>query len=113
MHEFRLCGTAAADSSTCSGQSSLCTEEEEETSTSQWQVDEEFSPEAHQSRRAPVNYEGDDETSMAELTYKTKKSSTENGNRDQQKVIFLSQGFAYRCTRVIGYHVGLVTSPLF
>ncbi|XP_038868658.1 endosome-associated-trafficking regulator 1-like [Salvelinus namaycush] len=85
-HAFGLSGTAAAaDSSTYSGQSSLCTEEEE-TSSSLWQVDEEFSPEAHQSRRAPVNYEGDDETSMAELTYKTKKSSTENGNRDQQKL---------------------------
>nr|XP_046203890.1 endosome-associated-trafficking regulator 1-like isoform X1 [Oncorhynchus gorbuscha] len=84
-HEFRLCGTAAADSSTCSGQSSLCTEEEEDTSLSVWQVDEEFSPKAPQYRSAPVNYEGDDETSMAELSYKTKKSSTENGHRGQQK----------------------------
>lgn len=90
VHEFRLCGTAAADSSTYSGQSSLCTEEEEDTSLSVWQVDEEFSPKAPQYRRAPVNYEGDDETSMAELSYKTKKSSTENGHRDQQKVIFVS-----------------------
>ncbi|XP_014027552.1 endosome-associated-trafficking regulator 1 isoform X1 [Salmo salar] len=86
VHEFRLCGTAAADSSTYSGQSSLCTEEEEDTSLSVWQVDEEFSPKAPQYRRAPVNYEGDDETSMAELSYKTKKSSTENGHRDQQKL---------------------------
>lgn len=89
-HEFGLCGTAAADSSTYSGQSSLCTEEEEDTSLSVWQVDEEFSPKAPQYRSAPVNYEGDDETSMAELSYKTKKSSTENGHRDQQKVIFVS-----------------------
>ncbi|XP_024272855.1 endosome-associated-trafficking regulator 1-like isoform X3 [Oncorhynchus tshawytscha] len=81
-HEFRLCGTAAADSSTYS---SLCTEEEEDTSLSVWQVDEELSPKAPQYRSAPVNYEGDDETSMAELSYKTKKSSTENGHRDQQK----------------------------
>ncbi|XP_020324253.1 endosome-associated-trafficking regulator 1-like [Oncorhynchus kisutch] len=85
-HEFRLCGTAAADSSTYSGQSSLCTEEEEDTSLSVWQVDEELSPKAPQYRSAPVNYEGDDETSMAELSYKTKKSSTENGHRDQQKL---------------------------
>ncbi|XP_036835376.1 endosome-associated-trafficking regulator 1 isoform X2 [Oncorhynchus mykiss] len=84
-HEFRLCGTAAADSSTYSGQSSLCTEEEEDTSLSVWQVDEEFSPKAPQYRSAPVNYVGDDETSIAELSYKTKKSSTENGHRDQQK----------------------------
>ncbi|CAB1319428.1 unnamed protein product [Coregonus sp. 'balchen'] len=86
-HEFRLCGTAAADSSTYSGQSSLCTEEEEDTSSSVWQMDEEFSPKALRDRRAPVNYEGDDKTSMAELSYKTKKSSTENGHRDQQKNI--------------------------
>ncbi|XP_010875031.1 endosome-associated-trafficking regulator 1 [Esox lucius] len=85
-HEFGLCGTAAAESSTYSGQSSLCTEEEEDTSSSLWQVDKEFSPEASQSKRAPVNYEGDDETSIAEHSYKTKKSSTETGNRDQQKL---------------------------
>ncbi|KAL0979721.1 hypothetical protein UPYG_G00188700 [Umbra pygmaea] len=81
---FGGCGPAGAENSTYSSQSSLCTEED--TSSSLWQVDKDFSPEARQSRRAPVNYEGDDETSMAEHSYKSKKSSTETGKSNQQKL---------------------------
>uniref|UniRef100_A0AAR2JLU7 Endosome-associated-trafficking regulator 1 n=1 Tax=Pygocentrus nattereri TaxID=42514 RepID=A0AAR2JLU7_PYGNA len=82
-HELGLCGTLK---SAYLDHSLLSNEDKDETAN-EWALDEGFSPEPHFHRRSTGSYEGDEETSVIDISYHTKKSSAENGIRDQQKVV--------------------------
>ncbi|XP_030647752.1 endosome-associated-trafficking regulator 1 [Chanos chanos] len=82
-HELGLCGTL--DNSTFFDQLSLAGEEKDETAN-EWQSDEEISPKIHTSRKSTGSYEGDEETSIADLSFHLGKNSGGDGRRDQHKL---------------------------
>lgn len=66
---------------------SLLSHEDKDEMVNEWELGEDFSPQPHFHRRSTGSYEGDEETSVTDLTFPSKKSSTENGIGYQQKVI--------------------------
>ncbi|XP_036455083.1 endosome-associated-trafficking regulator 1 [Colossoma macropomum] len=82
-HELGLCGTLKSGAYL---DHSLLSNEDKDDTENEWALDEGFSPETHFHRRSTGSYEGDEETSVIDISYHTKKSSAENGVRDQQKL---------------------------
>lgn len=65
---------------------SLLSGEDKDDTANEWEVEEGFPPKPHVHRRSTGSYEGDEETSVIDISYHTKISSTENRVRDQQKL---------------------------
>ncbi|KAI4898346.1 hypothetical protein NFI96_024573 [Prochilodus magdalenae] len=82
-HELGLCATL---NSAAHMDHSLLSSEDKDDTANEWALDAGFSPDAHFHRRSTGSYEGDEETSVIDISYHTKKSSAENGIRDQQKL---------------------------
>ncbi|XP_066510829.1 endosome-associated-trafficking regulator 1 [Hoplias malabaricus] len=80
-HDLGLCGKSVAHLD-----HSLLSSEDKDDTANDWEPGEGFSPETHFPRRSTGSYEGDEETSVIDISYRTKKSSTENDIRDQQKL---------------------------
>lgn len=83
-HDLGLCGTLKSGAYL---DHSLLSSEDKDDTANEWELEEDFSPETHFSRRSTGSYEGDEETSVIDISYHTKKLSTESGIRDQQKVL--------------------------
>ncbi|KAF7687324.1 hypothetical protein HF521_014552 [Silurus meridionalis] len=58
----------------------------EDETLNEWELEEDISPQHHFPRRNTDSYEGDEETSLIDLTFHAKKGSTENGISYQQKL---------------------------
>ncbi|MCI4392603.1 hypothetical protein PGIGA_G00147750 [Pangasianodon gigas] len=82
-HELGLSGTLE-DSAYLDH--SLLSCEDKDATVNEWELGEDFSPQPHVHRRSTGSYEGDEETSVIDLTFHSKKSSTENGISYQQKL---------------------------
>ncbi|XP_026862008.2 endosome-associated-trafficking regulator 1 isoform X1 [Electrophorus electricus] len=82
-HDLGLCGSL--EGRNVLPHSLLYNEDKDETAN-KWDVGEGFSPETQFSRKSTGSYEGDEETSVIDVSFHTKKSSAENGIRDQQKL---------------------------
>ncbi|XP_072520878.1 endosome-associated-trafficking regulator 1 [Salminus brasiliensis] len=80
-HELGLCGKPGAYLD-----HSLLSNEDKDDTANDWELEEGFSPKTHVLRRSTGSYEGDEETSVIDISYHTKISSTENRIRDQQKL---------------------------
>ncbi|XP_051533473.1 endosome-associated-trafficking regulator 1 isoform X2 [Myxocyprinus asiaticus] len=82
--DFELCGTL--DSSAYSEQSSLCSEEREGNIT-EWEVATfDFLPKNHLVRRSTGSYEGDEETSVIDISFHPKRSNAEYGTRNPHQL---------------------------
>lgn len=66
---------------------SLLSREDMDETVNEWELGEDVSPQHDFHRRSTGSYEGDEETSVIDLTFHSKKSSTENGISYQQKVM--------------------------
>ncbi|XP_051964590.1 endosome-associated-trafficking regulator 1-like [Xyrauchen texanus] len=82
--DFEPCGTL--DSSAYSEQSSLCSEEREGNIT-EWEVAKfDFLPKNHLVRSSTGSYEGDEETSVIDISFHPKRSNGENGTRNPHQL---------------------------
>ncbi|KAM9446443.1 endosome-associated-trafficking regulator 1 [Clarias gariepinus] len=82
-HDLGLSG--ALDGGAYLDHSLLSCEDKDET-VNEWELGEDFSPQPHFHRKSTGSYEGDEETSVIDLTFHSKKRSTENGISYQQKL---------------------------
>ncbi|XP_016361262.1 serologically defined colon cancer antigen 3 homolog [Sinocyclocheilus anshuiensis] len=83
-HDFDLCGTL--DLSAYSEQSSLSSDEKEANVTA-WELgDSDFLPKDHLARRSTGSYEGDEETSVIDISFHPKRSNAENGTKNPQQL---------------------------
>lgn len=80
--DFELCG--ASDISAYSEQSSLCSDERE---AAEWELGQsDFLPKKHLSRISTGSYEGDEETSVIDISFHHKRSNAENGTKSLQQL---------------------------
>lgn len=77
VRDFGLSGTLDHSLLSCEGK---------DETVNEWELAEDFSPQPRFQRRSTGSYEGDEETSVIDLTFHSKKSSTENGISSQQKL---------------------------
>uniref|UniRef100_A0A672ME16 Endosome-associated-trafficking regulator 1 n=1 Tax=Sinocyclocheilus grahami TaxID=75366 RepID=A0A672ME16_SINGR len=78
-HDFELCGTL--DLGAYSEQSSLCSDEREANVT-EWELgDSDFLPKNNLARRSTGSYEGDEETSVIDVSFHLKRGNAENVSR--------------------------------
>ncbi|XP_026067904.1 endosome-associated-trafficking regulator 1 [Carassius auratus] len=83
-HDFELCGTL--DLGAYSEQSSLCSDEREANVT-EWELeDSDFLPNNNLARRSTGSYEGDEETSVIDISFHPKRSNAENGTKNPQQL---------------------------
>lgn len=83
-HDFQLHGNL--DLSAYSEQSSLCSDEREANVT-EWELDQsDFLPKKHLERRSTGSYEGDEETSVIDISFHLKRNNAENGTKNAQQV---------------------------
>lgn len=83
-HDFELSGTL--DLSAFSEQSSLCSDERGAHVT-EWELcNSDFLPKSHLARRSTGSYEGDEETSVIDISFHPKRSNAENGTKNPQQV---------------------------
>lgn len=83
-HDFELCGTL--DLGAYSEQSSLCSDEREANVT-EWELgDSDFLPNNNLARRSTGSYEGDEETSVIDISFHPKRSNSENGTKNPQQL---------------------------
>ncbi|KAL0192843.1 hypothetical protein M9458_011139, partial [Cirrhinus mrigala] len=82
-HDFELCDTS--DLGAYSEQSSLCSDEREANVT-EWELGHsDFLPKNHLARRSTGSYEGDEETSVIDMSFHPKRSNAENGAKNPQQ----------------------------
>ncbi|XP_056093823.1 endosome-associated-trafficking regulator 1 isoform X1 [Rhinichthys klamathensis goyatoka] len=83
-HDFQLCGTS--DHSAYSEQSSLCSDEREANET-EWELGQsDFPPKNHLGRRSTGSYEGDEETSVIDISFHSKRNNAEIGTKHAQQL---------------------------
>ncbi len=83
-HDFELRGTL--DLGAYSEQSSLCSDEREAAVT-EWKLgDSDVLPKNHLARRSTGSYEGDEETSVIDISFHPKRGNAENGSKNPQQV---------------------------
>ncbi|XP_050964843.1 endosome-associated-trafficking regulator 1 [Labeo rohita] len=83
-HDFELCDTL--DLGAYSEQSSLCSDEREANVT-EWELGHsDFLPQNHLARRSTGSYEGDEETSVIDISFHPKRSNAENGAKNPQQL---------------------------
>ncbi|KTF74674.1 hypothetical protein cypCar_00036880 [Cyprinus carpio] len=83
-HDFELSGTL--DLSAFSEQSSLCSDERGAHVT-EWELcNSDFLPKSHLARRSTGSYEGDEETSVIDISFHPKRSNAENGTKNPQQL---------------------------
>ncbi|RXN21195.1 serologically defined colon cancer antigen 3-like protein [Labeo rohita] len=69
-----------------SEQSSLCSDEREANVT-EWELGHsDFLPQNHLARRSTGSYEGDEETSVIDISFHPKRSNAENGAKNPQQL---------------------------
>ncbi|XP_043095633.1 endosome-associated-trafficking regulator 1 [Puntigrus tetrazona] len=83
-HDFELGGTL--DLSAYSEQSSLCSDEREANVTEWEPGDSDFMPQNHLARRSTGSYEGDEETSVIDISFHAKRGSDENGTKNPRQL---------------------------
>ncbi|XP_077087792.1 endosome-associated-trafficking regulator 1 [Siphateles boraxobius] len=83
-HDFQLCG--ASDHSAYSEQSSLCSDEREANET-EWELGQsDFLLKNHLGRRSTGSYEGDEETSVIDISFHSKRNNAEIGTKNAQQL---------------------------
>lgn len=76
----------------------------EDETVKEWELREDFSPQHDFHRRSTGSYEGDEETSVVDLTFQS-KNSTENGIRYQEKVTYCMVSLCYAIIPVTLFNV--------